>query len=120
MKQELHPIRLACTGNPSGPGLYHLLEVMGKEKVMGRIDDVIDAQIYFMNPNELTHEERFRRWIERPFSFLEHGRRKEDPEWNGAYVALSIGFFLCERYYRIKTATTESLSKVEIRVHILK
>jgi anticodon-binding protein len=30
-----HPVRLACTGNPSGPSLYHLLEVIGKEKAMG-------------------------------------------------------------------------------------
>jgi len=34
----VHPVRLACTGNPSGPSLYHLLEVMGKEKVMERIE----------------------------------------------------------------------------------
>ena len=34
----VHPVRLACTGNPSGPSLYHLLEVVGKEKVMGRIE----------------------------------------------------------------------------------
>jgi glutamyl-tRNA synthetase len=33
----VHPVRLACTGNSAGPSLYHLLEVMGKEKVMGRI-----------------------------------------------------------------------------------
>jgi len=33
----VHPVRLAVTGNPSGPSLYHLLEVLGKEKVMGRI-----------------------------------------------------------------------------------
>jgi glutamyl-tRNA synthetase len=34
----VHPVRLAVTGNASGPSLYHLLEVMGKEKVMGRIE----------------------------------------------------------------------------------
>jgi len=34
----VHPVRLAVTGNPSGPSLYHLLEVMGREKVMGRIE----------------------------------------------------------------------------------
>jgi glutamyl-tRNA synthetase len=34
----VHPVRLAVTGNPSGPSLYHLLEVIGKERVMGRID----------------------------------------------------------------------------------
>jgi glutamyl-tRNA synthetase len=34
----VHPVRLAVTGNPAGPSLYHLLEVLGKEKVMERID----------------------------------------------------------------------------------
>ena len=38
----VHPVRLACTGNPSGPSLYHLLEVIGKEKVMGRIGRALD------------------------------------------------------------------------------
>ena len=27
----VHPTRLACTGNASGPSLYHLLEILGKE-----------------------------------------------------------------------------------------
>ncbi len=39
----VHPVRLACTGNPSGPSLYHLLEVMGKEKVMGRIESALKS-----------------------------------------------------------------------------
>jgi len=34
----VHPVRLACTGNTSGPSLYHLLEVLGKEMVMQRIE----------------------------------------------------------------------------------
>ncbi len=34
----VHPVRLAVTANPSGPSLYHLLEVLGKEKVLGRIE----------------------------------------------------------------------------------
>ncbi len=34
----VHPVRLACTGNPSGPSLYHLLEVLGNEKVMGKLE----------------------------------------------------------------------------------
>jgi glutamyl/glutaminyl-tRNA synthetase len=38
----VHPVRLAITGNPSGPSLYHLLEVMGKEKVMGRIEKAME------------------------------------------------------------------------------
>jgi hypothetical protein len=38
MKCLVHPVRLAVTGNPSGPSLYHLLEVMGKEKTLARIE----------------------------------------------------------------------------------
>ena len=37
----VHPVRLACTGNSSGPSLYHLLEVFGKEKVMQRIEKAL-------------------------------------------------------------------------------
>ena len=37
----VHPVRLACTGNPSGPSLYHLLEVLGKEKVIQRIEQAL-------------------------------------------------------------------------------
>ena len=36
-----HPVRLACTGNPSGPSLYHLLEVLGKEMTMARIERAV-------------------------------------------------------------------------------
>ena len=34
----MKPSRLAVTGKPAGPSLYHLLEVLGKEKVMARIE----------------------------------------------------------------------------------
>ncbi len=34
----VHPTRLAATGSNVGPSLYHLLEVLGKEKVVTRID----------------------------------------------------------------------------------
>ena len=34
----VHPTRLAVTGSNSGPSLYHLLEVLGKKKVLARID----------------------------------------------------------------------------------
>jgi glutamyl-tRNA synthetase len=37
----VHPLRLACTGRTVGPSLYHLLEVMGKERVLGRIDEAL-------------------------------------------------------------------------------
>ncbi|HTB84816.1 MAG TPA: glutamate--tRNA ligase family protein [Candidatus Sulfotelmatobacter sp.] len=33
----VHPVRLAATGQPHGPSLYHLLEVLGKEKTLARI-----------------------------------------------------------------------------------
>jgi glutamyl-tRNA synthetase len=36
----VHPTRLACTGAAAGPSLYHLLEVLGKERVLKRIDRV--------------------------------------------------------------------------------
>jgi glutamyl-tRNA synthetase len=39
----IHPTRLATTGNPNGPSLYHLLEVLGKEKVLRRIDQALGS-----------------------------------------------------------------------------
>jgi len=38
----VHPVRLAVTGNASGPSLYHLLEVVGKEKTLARIDCALE------------------------------------------------------------------------------
>jgi glutamyl-tRNA synthetase len=34
----VHPTRLAVTGSNAGPSLYHLLEILGKDKVLARID----------------------------------------------------------------------------------
>jgi glutamyl-tRNA synthetase len=34
----IHPARLATSGRPVGPSLYHLLEVLGRERVLNRID----------------------------------------------------------------------------------
>jgi len=34
----VHPTRLATTGSNAGPSLYHLLEVLGRERVLARID----------------------------------------------------------------------------------
>lgn len=34
----VHPTRLACTGKPIGPSLYHLMAVMGRERVLQRLD----------------------------------------------------------------------------------
>lgn len=33
----VHPTRLACTGKTAGPSLYHLLEVLGRERVLKRL-----------------------------------------------------------------------------------
>jgi glutamyl-tRNA synthetase len=33
----VHPTRLALTGAPAGPSLYHLMEVLGKERVLKRL-----------------------------------------------------------------------------------
>src|SRR3984957_19460309 len=37
----VHPCRLALTGNPAGPSLYHLLEVLGKDKSLARLDKAL-------------------------------------------------------------------------------
>ena len=44
MKTPLNtkPCRLAVTGKTSGPSLYHLLQVLGKERVMARIEKVLE------------------------------------------------------------------------------
>jgi glutamyl-tRNA synthetase len=39
----IHPTRLAVTGNPHGPSLYHLLEVLGKEKSLTRIERALNS-----------------------------------------------------------------------------
>ena len=38
----VHPCRLAVTGKTSGPSLYHLLQVLGKERVLARIEKALD------------------------------------------------------------------------------
>ncbi len=34
----VHPTRLACTGAPAGPSLYHLMEIVGKETIIKRLN----------------------------------------------------------------------------------
>lgn len=34
----VHPARLACTGAKVGPSLYHLMEVLGRDRVLQRLD----------------------------------------------------------------------------------
>jgi hypothetical protein len=37
----VHPCRLAVTGKTSGLSLYHPLQVLGKERLMARIDKAL-------------------------------------------------------------------------------
>jgi glutamyl-tRNA synthetase len=39
----VHPTRLACTGRTVGPSLYHLMEVLGRERVLQRLQDFIEG-----------------------------------------------------------------------------
>ena len=39
--QFVHPTRLACTGKSVGPGLFELLELLGKDVCMKRMDKAI-------------------------------------------------------------------------------
>jgi glutamyl-tRNA synthetase len=38
----VHPTRLACTGNPSGPSLYHLIAIIGRERTLQRLDQALE------------------------------------------------------------------------------
>jgi glutamyl-tRNA synthetase len=37
----IHPARIACTGAKIGPSLYHLMEVLGKDRVLSRFDRLL-------------------------------------------------------------------------------
>jgi glutamyl-tRNA synthetase len=34
----VHPARFACTGKTAGPSLYHLMEILGRDRVLQRFD----------------------------------------------------------------------------------
>jgi glutamyl-tRNA synthetase len=38
----VHPTRLACTGRTSGPSLYHLIEVLGRDETLARLDRALE------------------------------------------------------------------------------
>jgi nondiscriminating glutamyl-tRNA synthetase len=42
----VHPTRLACTGKTAGPSLYHLLEVLGKDRVLQRLDTALQIVLW--------------------------------------------------------------------------
>ncbi len=37
----VHPTRLACCGNPAGPSLYHLMAILGRDRVLARLDKAL-------------------------------------------------------------------------------
>ena len=37
----IHPARLAVSGRSIGPSLYHMLEVLGRERVLARLERTI-------------------------------------------------------------------------------
>jgi len=39
----VHPTRLACCGATAGPSLYHLLAILGKDKVLERLDRALET-----------------------------------------------------------------------------
>jgi glutamyl-tRNA synthetase len=39
--QIAQPLRAAVTGSAQSPGLFEVLEVLGRDEVLGRIDDVL-------------------------------------------------------------------------------
>jgi glutamyl-tRNA synthetase len=38
----VHPLRVAVTGSTVGPSLYHLLEIVGREKTLRRLEKVLE------------------------------------------------------------------------------
>jgi len=40
--QLVHPVRVAVSGTSAGPSLFHMLEVLGKERVMSRIEKTLE------------------------------------------------------------------------------
>jgi len=38
----VHPTRMACTGKPIGPSLYHLMQVLGKDRTLARIGHALN------------------------------------------------------------------------------
>lgn len=39
----VHPTRLACCGKTAGPSLYHLIAILGRERVLARLDKALQA-----------------------------------------------------------------------------
>ena len=56
-----------------------------------------------------SHLDRFRMWFSDPLEYFQHKKPLEPKErqdrFDGAFLAMSLGLFLFERYYRIKAGT---------------
>ena len=46
MNADGHSCRLAVTGKTSGPSLYHLLQVLCKDRVMARIENALGNEVF--------------------------------------------------------------------------
>ena len=82
-------------------------------KIGKKIDDVIDSisKALRSGPTPTVNpsaRERFDRWFTAPVKVLS----KELDHGDGAFVVMSMGFFLCERYFRSVTETTDDHTKV--------
>ncbi|OPX28297.1 MAG: hypothetical protein B1H08_06185, partial [Candidatus Omnitrophica bacterium 4484_171] len=42
LKDLVHPVRIALTGRRIGPGLFETIEVLGKEKTLRRIENLLN------------------------------------------------------------------------------
>lgn len=48
--QIFHPVRLATSGRSKGPSLFHYMEILGKEKIINRINKTLE--MFFLNYNK--------------------------------------------------------------------
>jgi hypothetical protein len=74
-----------------------------------KIDDLVrDLKkrfgIFESPPTNPSVRERFHRWFKAPVDALS----KELDDGDGAFVVMSIGFFLCERYFRSMTGNPDN------------
>lgn len=65
-----------------------------------------------------TAEDKFQMWFVRPYEALLNARNSgPDQPQDGAFIALSVGLFLFERYYRIESGSQEDLHATKMLAH---
>ncbi|CAN5466672.1 hypothetical protein BH09VER1_BH09VER1_26020 [soil metagenome] len=74
---------------------------------------MVGARIFLkkQSPSPITPIERFTRWFIEPVEVLS----RYVPGGGGAFVAMSVGFFLCERYFRSTTGVGDDTSAAASR-----